>query len=72
MDNPVDLTATNITPTEALLHWRAPVGIVENYVIVLTHFAGGCLQVYALGRWEWWGLGLKNSMRVKKQNTLSV
>uniref|UniRef100_A0A8D1YQ39 Tenascin-R n=2 Tax=Sus scrofa TaxID=9823 RepID=A0A8D1YQ39_PIG len=39
MDNPVDLTATNITPTEALLHWRAPVGIVENYVIVLTHFA---------------------------------
>uniref|UniRef100_F6SEB7 Tenascin-R n=1 Tax=Macaca mulatta TaxID=9544 RepID=F6SEB7_MACMU len=39
MDNPVDLTATNITPTEALLQWKAPVGEVENYVIVLTHFA---------------------------------
>ncbi|XP_031514252.1 tenascin-R isoform X2 [Papio anubis] len=39
MDNPVDLIATNITPTEALLQWKAPVGEVENYVIVLTHFA---------------------------------
>ncbi|XP_035973216.1 tenascin-R [Halichoerus grypus] len=39
MDNPVDLTATNITPTEALLQWKAPVGEVENYVIILTHFA---------------------------------
>uniref|UniRef100_A0A8C5K474 Tenascin-R n=2 Tax=Jaculus jaculus TaxID=51337 RepID=A0A8C5K474_JACJA len=39
MDNPVDLTATNITPTEALLQWKAPMGEVENYVIVLTHFA---------------------------------
>ncbi|XP_066887257.1 tenascin-R isoform X2 [Kogia breviceps] len=39
MDNPVDLTATNITPTEALLQWKAPVSEVENYVIVLTHFA---------------------------------
>uniref|UniRef100_A0A452V3J6 Tenascin-R n=1 Tax=Ursus maritimus TaxID=29073 RepID=A0A452V3J6_URSMA len=39
MDNPVDLTATNITPTEALLQWKAPVGGVENYVIILTHFA---------------------------------
>ncbi|XP_069890516.1 tenascin-R isoform X2 [Dipodomys merriami] len=39
MDNPVGLTATNITPTEALLQWKAPVGDVENYVIVLTHFA---------------------------------
>ncbi|XP_004626838.1 tenascin-R isoform X1 [Octodon degus] len=38
LDNPVDLTATNITPTEALLQWKAPVGEVENYVIVLTHF----------------------------------
>ncbi|XP_023422874.1 tenascin-R isoform X2 [Cavia porcellus] len=38
MDNPVDLIATNITPTEALLQWRAPAGEVENYVIVLTHF----------------------------------
>nr|XP_012620508.1 tenascin-R isoform X2 [Microcebus murinus] len=39
MDNPVDLIATNITPTEALLQWKAPVGEVESYVIVLTHFA---------------------------------
>lgn len=59
MDNPVDLTATNITPTEALLQWKAPVGGVENYVIILTHFAGERLQVYASGRWEWWGLELK-------------
>ncbi|KAM4861562.1 tenascin-R isoform 2-T2 [Thomomys bottae] len=39
MDNPVGLTATNITPTEALLQWKAPAGEVDNYVIVLTHFA---------------------------------
>ncbi|KAB0342921.1 hypothetical protein FD754_019847 [Muntiacus muntjak] len=39
MDNPADLTATNITPTEALLQWKAPMSEVENYVIVLTHFA---------------------------------
>ncbi|XP_006060419.2 tenascin-R isoform X1 [Bubalus bubalis] len=39
MDNPADLTATNITPTEALLQWKAPMSGVENYVIVLTHFA---------------------------------
>ncbi|XP_011359587.1 tenascin-R [Pteropus vampyrus] len=39
MDSPVDLTATNITPTEALLRWKAPAGDVENYVIILTHFA---------------------------------
>ncbi|XP_005071389.1 tenascin-R isoform X1 [Mesocricetus auratus] len=39
MDSPVDLIATNITPTEALLQWKAPMGEVENYVIVLTHFA---------------------------------
>ncbi|XP_069933264.1 tenascin-R isoform X2 [Oryctolagus cuniculus] len=39
MDNPVNLVATNITPTEALLQWKAPAGEVENYVIVLTHFA---------------------------------
>ncbi|XP_038614327.1 tenascin-R isoform X1 [Tachyglossus aculeatus] len=38
MDSPVDLTATNVTPTEALLQWRAPVSEVESYVIVLTHF----------------------------------
>lgn len=41
MDNPVGLVATNITPTEALLQWKAPMGEVENYVIILTHFAGG-------------------------------
>lgn len=64
MDNPADLTATNITPTEALLQWKAPVSEVENYVIVLTHFAGGCLQVNALGRWERWGLGLKTRMKI--------
>ena len=45
----MDLTATNITPTEALLKWKAPVSEVENYVIVLTHFAGGCLRFYASG-----------------------
>ncbi|CAN0570872.1 unnamed protein product [Rangifer tarandus platyrhynchus] len=39
MDNPAFLTATNITPTEALLQWKAPMSEVENYVIVLTHFA---------------------------------
>lgn len=59
MDNPVDLIATNITPTEALLQWKAPVGEVENYVIVLTHFAGGCLQAYPSGRWAWWRLWLE-------------
>lgn len=50
MDNPVDLIATNITPTEALLQWKAPAGDVENYVIVLTHFAGEGLWAYASGR----------------------
>ncbi|KAK1329244.1 hypothetical protein QTO34_011424 [Cnephaeus nilssonii] len=39
MDHPVDLIATNITPTGALLQWKAPVGEVESYVIVLTRFA---------------------------------
>ncbi|XP_004596333.2 tenascin-R isoform X1 [Ochotona princeps] len=39
MDNPVGLVATNITPTEALLQWKAPMGEVESYVIILTHFA---------------------------------
>ncbi|XP_062835493.1 tenascin-R isoform X2 [Anolis carolinensis] len=37
MDNPESLTATNITPTEALLKWEIPTAEVENYVIVLTH-----------------------------------
>ena len=44
MDNPEDLVATNVTPTEALLRWKAPGGDVESYVIVLTRFSGGCLQ----------------------------
>ncbi|KAK2496183.1 hypothetical protein MC885_003829 [Smutsia gigantea] len=39
MDSPVGLTATSITPTGALLQWKAPVGEVESYVLVLTHFA---------------------------------
>ncbi|XP_036298566.1 tenascin-R [Pipistrellus kuhlii] len=39
MDHPVDLIATNITPTGALLQWKAPVGEVESYIIVLTRFA---------------------------------
>ncbi|XP_036891038.1 tenascin-R isoform X3 [Sturnira hondurensis] len=39
IDNPKDLIATNVTPTEALLRWRAPGGDVESYVIVLTRFA---------------------------------
>lgn len=49
MDSPTDLTATNITPTEALLQWKAPMGEVENYVIVLTHFASECLWVGVVG-----------------------
>lgn len=49
MDSPADLTATNITPTEALLQWKAPMGEVENYVIVLTHFASECLWVGVVG-----------------------
>lgn len=49
MDSPTDLTATNITPTEALLQWKAPIGEVENYVIVLTHFASECLWVGVIG-----------------------
>lgn len=39
MDSPVGLTATSITPTGALLQWKAPAGEVESYVLVLTHFA---------------------------------
>lgn len=61
MDNPVDLTATNITPTGALLQWKAPVGEVESYVIVLTRFAGACLQVCTAG------IGAEYSMKVKKK-----
>ncbi|XP_036773984.2 tenascin-R isoform X4 [Manis pentadactyla] len=39
MDSPVGLTATSVTPTGALLQWKAPAGEVESYVLVLTHFA---------------------------------
>ncbi|XP_049632357.1 tenascin-R isoform X2 [Suncus etruscus] len=39
MDTPAELMATNVSPTEALLQWQAPAGDVENYIIVLTHFA---------------------------------
>lgn len=57
MDSPVGLTATSITPTGALLQWKAPAGEVESYVLVLTHFAGGFLwglvhQVDGNG-WDW-------------------
>ncbi|TFK06961.1 membrane-associated guanylate kinase, WW and PDZ domain-containing protein 2-like [Platysternon megacephalum] len=38
MDHPLGLTATNVTPTEALLQWNPPLSEVENYVIVLTHY----------------------------------
>lgn len=62
MDSPVDLVATNITPTEALLQWKAPMGEVENYVIVLTHFASESLQVGVGGC----RLELQARMEVKK------
>uniref|UniRef100_A0A452I2U4 Tenascin-R n=1 Tax=Gopherus agassizii TaxID=38772 RepID=A0A452I2U4_9SAUR len=38
MDHPLGLTATNVTPTEALLQWKPPLSEVENYIIVLTHY----------------------------------
>ncbi|XP_069497242.1 tenascin-R [Ambystoma mexicanum] len=38
MDSPAGLSATNITPTEAVLRWTPPESDVENYVIVLTHY----------------------------------
>ncbi|NXG78683.1 TENR protein, partial [Baryphthengus martii] len=37
MDAPLGVTATNITPTEALLQWNPPLSEVESYVIVLAH-----------------------------------
>ncbi|NXP51888.1 TENR protein, partial [Heliornis fulica] len=36
MDAPLGVTATNITPTEALLQWNPPLSEVESYVLVLT------------------------------------
>ncbi|XP_064371676.1 tenascin-R [Dromaius novaehollandiae] len=38
MDAPLGVTATNVTPTEALLQWNPPLSDVENYVVVLTHY----------------------------------
>ncbi|NXI63125.1 TENR protein, partial [Anseranas semipalmata] len=39
MDAPLGVTATNITPTEALLQWNPPLMDVESYVLVLTRHA---------------------------------
>ncbi|NWH63004.1 TENR protein, partial [Geococcyx californianus] len=39
MDAPLGVTATNITPTEALLQWNPPLSDVESYVLILTHHA---------------------------------
>lgn len=40
MDAPLGVTATNITPTKALLQWNPPLMDVESYVLVLTRHAG--------------------------------
>ncbi|XP_017671370.1 PREDICTED: tenascin-R isoform X3 [Lepidothrix coronata] len=39
MDVPLGVTATNITPTEALLQWNPPLSEVESYVLILTRHA---------------------------------
>ncbi|KFV47023.1 Tenascin-R, partial [Gavia stellata] len=39
MDAPLGVTATNVTPTEALLQWNPPLSEVESYVLVLTRRA---------------------------------
>ncbi|XP_032923359.1 tenascin-R isoform X2 [Catharus ustulatus] len=39
MDVPLGVTATNITPTEALLQWNPPLLEVESYVLILTRRA---------------------------------
>ncbi|KFP32651.1 Tenascin-R [Colius striatus] len=39
MDAPLGVTATNVTPTEALLQWNPPLSDVESYVLVLTRRA---------------------------------
>ncbi|NXW36366.1 TENR protein, partial [Phaetusa simplex] len=36
MDAPLGVTATNVTPTEALLQWNPPLSEVESYILVLT------------------------------------
>ncbi|XP_075793029.1 tenascin-R [Pelodiscus sinensis] len=38
MDHPLGLSATNVTPTEALLQWNPPLSKVESYVIVLAPY----------------------------------
>lgn len=40
MDAPLGVTATNVTPTEALLQWNPPLSEVESYVLILTRHAG--------------------------------
>ncbi|XP_074763086.1 tenascin-R isoform X2 [Athene noctua] len=39
MDAPLGVTATNITPTEALLQWNPPLSEVESYILILTRRA---------------------------------
>ncbi|NXW83013.1 TENR protein, partial [Alopecoenas beccarii] len=39
MDAPLGVTATNITPTEALLQWNPPLSDVESYILILTRRA---------------------------------
>ncbi|XP_029888959.1 tenascin-R isoform X4 [Aquila chrysaetos chrysaetos] len=39
MDAPLGVTATNVTPTEALLQWNPPLSEVESYVLILTRHA---------------------------------
>ncbi|XP_061859711.1 tenascin-R isoform X2 [Colius striatus] len=45
MDAPLGVTATNVTPTEALLQWNPPLSDVESYVLVLTRRAGETILV---------------------------
>uniref|UniRef100_A0A8C9N5I6 Tenascin R n=1 Tax=Serinus canaria TaxID=9135 RepID=A0A8C9N5I6_SERCA len=45
MDVPLGVTATNITPTEALLQWNPPLSEVESYVLILTRRAGETILV---------------------------
>lgn len=40
MDAPLGVTATNVTPTEALLQWNPPLSEVESYVLILTRRTG--------------------------------
>ncbi|KAK4819918.1 hypothetical protein QYF61_014902 [Mycteria americana] len=39
MDAPLGVTATNVTPTEALLQWNPPLSEVESYILVLARHA---------------------------------